>query len=243
MPYSSIHDDSFSDTVTLAEAYRLMVAFVEQYNARGESSTVALLTDVGLVPGGQSADGERTDKRGSVAWPSSRLLRSTSSRTRRQQTKLRRAGQIISKTAVGVGPFRPRTGGGQPKLQLVLQNATVLFMLGDEHRALLRNRIEQIETLFCVRTLRFRLAVALAFNSVKTLVPAPATPRACAAQEDGCGFASEDERNHKHVQTDQGAQPAHSHLSFAFASARVCHCMFDGRSAPPRFSGLMWSTT
>jgi hypothetical protein len=61
MPYSSIHDDSFSDTVTLAEAYRLMVAFVEQYNARGESSTVALLTDVGLVPGGQSADPPQVD--------------------------------------------------------------------------------------------------------------------------------------------------------------------------------------
>ncbi len=39
--------------------------------------------------------GERTDKRGSVAWPSSRLSRSTSSRARRQQTKLRRAGCIL----------------------------------------------------------------------------------------------------------------------------------------------------
>ena len=35
----------------------------------------------------------------------------------------------------------------------------------------------------------------------------------------------------------------HSHLSFAFASATVCHCMFDGSSAPPRFSGIIWSTT
>jgi hypothetical protein len=35
----------------------------------------------------------------------------------------------------------------------------------------------------------------------------------------------------------------YSHLSFAFASVTVCHCMFDASSAPPRFSGLMWSIT
>ena len=35
----------------------------------------------------------------------------------------------------------------------------------------------------------------------------------------------------------------YSILSFAFASAVVCHCMLPGTSAPPRFNGLMWSTT
>src|SRR5439155_25872694 len=39
------------------------------------------------IGGHCSCSGERTDKRGSVAWPSSRLSRSTSSRARRQQTK------------------------------------------------------------------------------------------------------------------------------------------------------------
>ena len=35
----------------------------------------------------------------------------------------------------------------------------------------------------------------------------------------------------------------HSTLSFAFASAFVCHCMLLGRSAPPRLSGTTWSIT
>jgi hypothetical protein len=61
MPYRSIYDDPFSATVTLAEAYRVLVAFVEQYNARGESSTVSLMTDVGLVHEGQSADPAQLD--------------------------------------------------------------------------------------------------------------------------------------------------------------------------------------
>lgn len=54
--HTSINDPEFSEHVSLAEAYRILEAFVVQYNARGESSTVALLTDVGLVPGGQTAD-------------------------------------------------------------------------------------------------------------------------------------------------------------------------------------------
>ncbi len=32
-------------------------------------------------------------------------------------------------------------------------------------------------------------------------------------------------------------------LSLAFASAIVCHCMLLVSSAPPHFSGTMWSTT
>jgi len=35
----------------------------------------------------------------------------------------------------------------------------------------------------------------------------------------------------------------YSHLSLAFASATVCHCIFEGLSGPPRLSGMMWSTT
>jgi len=35
----------------------------------------------------------------------------------------------------------------------------------------------------------------------------------------------------------------YSHLSFAFASDSVCHCMLLGESAPPCFSALMWSMT
>lgn len=34
-------------------------------------------------------------------------------------------------------------------------------------------------------------------------------------------------------------RPAHSHLSFAFPSATVCHCILDGASAPPRFNATM----
>ncbi len=32
-------------------------------------------------------------------------------------------------------------------------------------------------------------------------------------------------------------------LSFALASATVCHCMFEGRSAPPHSRATLWSTT
>jgi hypothetical protein len=37
--------------------------------------------------------------------------------------------------------------------------------------------------------------------------------------------------------------PFLSHLSFALASAAVCHCILLGVSAPPQASGLMWSIT
>ncbi len=32
-------------------------------------------------------------------------------------------------------------------------------------------------------------------------------------------------------------------LSLILASAAVCHCIFEGTSAPPHSSGTMWSTT
>ena len=37
--------------------------------------------------------------------------------------------------------------------------------------------------------------------------------------------------------TTYRVQPFVSHLSFAFASALVCHCMFEGASGPPLASG------
>ena len=36
-------------------------------------------------------------------------------------------------------------------------------------------------------------------------------------------------------------QPFRSHLSLAFASATVCHCMSEGSSPPPQANGLMRS--
>jgi len=46
-----------------------------------------------------------------------------------------------------------------------------------------------------------------------------------------------------------GAEAAHgqveqfsSHLFFASSSSTVCHCMFEGASAPQQASGQMWST-
>ena len=36
-------------------------------------------------------------------------------------------------------------------------------------------------------------------------------------------------------------QPLRSHLSLAFASATVCHCMSEGSSLPPQASSLMRS--
>ena len=55
-PYRSVFDDEFKRTVTLQDAYRILERFVVQYNSRGESSTVALMTDVGVVKNGWSCD-------------------------------------------------------------------------------------------------------------------------------------------------------------------------------------------
>jgi len=59
--YTSINDPEFSDRVSLAEAYRILEAFIIQYNARGVSSTVALLTDTGILPSGQTTDPAQLD--------------------------------------------------------------------------------------------------------------------------------------------------------------------------------------
>src|SRR5690606_19042375 len=44
----NLEDPEFQRQLTLADAYRLLYRFVEQYNARGESSTVDLLVDLSL---------------------------------------------------------------------------------------------------------------------------------------------------------------------------------------------------
>jgi hypothetical protein len=46
-----------------------------------------------------------------------------------------------------------------------------------------------------------------------------------------------------HRRAPYRAQPFVSHRSLAFASALVCHCIFDEASAPPHASGMTWSLT
>jgi hypothetical protein len=52
----NIQDSAFDRAVTLRQAYRIMDRFLSAYHARGESSTVELLMDVGLAPNGQTGD-------------------------------------------------------------------------------------------------------------------------------------------------------------------------------------------
>ncbi len=44
----NLQDPEFQRMLTLGDAYQLLYRFVEQYNARGESSTLDLLTDLSL---------------------------------------------------------------------------------------------------------------------------------------------------------------------------------------------------
>ena len=41
----------------------------------------------------------------------------------------------------------------------------------------------------------------------------------------------------------EAAGDGYSDWSLAFAASFVCHCMLLGASAPPRFSGVIWSIT
>jgi hypothetical protein len=61
MPYTNLDDPRFGRAINLADAYRVMLRFVERYNARGESSTVNLMTDIGLVIRNQSCDPAQLD--------------------------------------------------------------------------------------------------------------------------------------------------------------------------------------
>jgi hypothetical protein len=56
MTYLGVNHEAFDKRITLRQAYQLMYRFVVQYNDRGESSTVALLTDIGIVRDGSSCD-------------------------------------------------------------------------------------------------------------------------------------------------------------------------------------------
>ncbi len=51
-----INNRVFERSLTLRQAYAVLERFIEAYNARGESSTVALLTDISLGADGTSCD-------------------------------------------------------------------------------------------------------------------------------------------------------------------------------------------
>lgn len=44
----TLNSPEFTRTLNLADAYKVLYQFVEQYHARGESSTLALLSDLSL---------------------------------------------------------------------------------------------------------------------------------------------------------------------------------------------------
>ena len=56
MQYLRLDSQLFDRQVTLRDAYKILEAFVVQYNARGESSTVALMTDIGVAGDGAPSD-------------------------------------------------------------------------------------------------------------------------------------------------------------------------------------------
>ncbi|TQM02369.1 hypothetical protein FB548_3766 [Pseudoxanthomonas sp. 3HH-4] len=53
-----LSDPEFQRTLTLEQAYMLLIQFVEQYNARGESSTLDLLGDLSLTVWGDGGSGD-----------------------------------------------------------------------------------------------------------------------------------------------------------------------------------------
>jgi len=56
MQYLRLDSQLFDRQLTLRDAYKILEAFVVQYSARGESSTVALMTDIGVAGDGTSSD-------------------------------------------------------------------------------------------------------------------------------------------------------------------------------------------
>ena len=58
---TTIHDPRFQRTITLADAYRILERFVIQYNDRGETTTVSLMSDIGIVTDGSSSDPAQVD--------------------------------------------------------------------------------------------------------------------------------------------------------------------------------------
>lgn len=56
MAYLSLQDHEFDRTITLRQGYKILLGFIEQYHARGESSTLDLLSDAGLSSDGTTCD-------------------------------------------------------------------------------------------------------------------------------------------------------------------------------------------
>ncbi len=56
MKYLNINDPVFDRTITIRQAYGVLLGFIEQYHARGESSTLNMLSDTGLGPDDTTCD-------------------------------------------------------------------------------------------------------------------------------------------------------------------------------------------
>ncbi len=56
MGYLRLDDPIFDRQVSLRDAYKILEAFVVQYNERGESSTVSLMSDMGILADGTPSD-------------------------------------------------------------------------------------------------------------------------------------------------------------------------------------------
>jgi hypothetical protein len=56
MGYLRLDDPVFDRQVSLRDAYRILEAFVVQYNERGESSTASLMSDIGVLGEGTPSD-------------------------------------------------------------------------------------------------------------------------------------------------------------------------------------------
>ena len=56
MGYLRLDDEIFEWKISLREAYEILEAFVVQYNTRGESSTVSMMTDIGISGGAIPSD-------------------------------------------------------------------------------------------------------------------------------------------------------------------------------------------
>lgn len=54
--YTTIHDASFDEPITLRDAYRIMERLVEAHLKRGAVSNADFLSYVGILPNGESGD-------------------------------------------------------------------------------------------------------------------------------------------------------------------------------------------
>lgn len=52
----SLQNEVFDRTLTLRQSFELLLEFVQQYHARGESSTLNLLVDAGICSDGTTCD-------------------------------------------------------------------------------------------------------------------------------------------------------------------------------------------